>query len=335
VLKHFDVPETTAFFAELGVKLKREETGKLFPTTDKASTVLNALVQETERFAEIRPGHRVESVQHDGVLFKLDGTFGQMQAKKLILATGGKSIPQTGSDGQGYLFAQGLGHTITPRIFPALVPLTVPRNHWIRDLKGITLPVTLELWTPTGKRVESFTNSMLCTHFGLSGPAVLDMSRYYLDAVNVDPGITLTINWLGDLDYESFSNQLKSERKQSVLQILRQSLPDRLARTLVEQAGILSEQTNLPANQLPKKVRQSIAKIATRFPVPVAGDRGFNYAEVTAGGVPLKELRLSTMSSRIVPNLHFCGEILNVDGRIGGFNFQWAWASGYIAGNSV
>ncbi|MEM9778004.1 MAG: aminoacetone oxidase family FAD-binding enzyme, partial [Chloroflexota bacterium] len=179
VLKQFDVPETIAFFADLGVTLKREETGKLFPTTDKARTVLNALVHETERVAEIRPDHRVESVNNNGVSFLLQGPFGTITAKKLVLATGGKSIPKTGSDGQGYVIAQSLGHTITPRVFPALVPLTVPKNHWIRELKGITIQAKLDLWTPTGKRVESFTNSMLCTHFGLSGPAVLDMSRYY------------------------------------------------------------------------------------------------------------------------------------------------------------
>lgn len=335
VLKQFDVPQTVQFFAELGVKLKQEETGKLFPTTDKASTVLNALVRETERFATIRPEHRVQSVTHDGVSFHVKGAFGTITAKKLVLATGGKSIPKTGSDGRGYTFAQSLGHTVTPRIFPALVPLTVPKNHWLRELKGITVPATLELWTPTGKRIESFTNSMLCTHFGLSGPAVLDMSRYFIDAVGVDPNIKLTINWLPNTHYDTFAAMLKQERQQTVRQILRSQLPDRLANTVIEQSNITTEQASLPANQMPKAARQDIAKTTTRFEVPVAGHRGFDFAEVTAGGIPLKELRLSSMSSRIVPNLHFCGEILNVDGRIGGFNFQWAWASGFIAGHSV
>ncbi|MFK7801578.1 MAG: NAD(P)/FAD-dependent oxidoreductase [Anaerolineae bacterium] len=338
VLRQFTVEQTVDFFNEMGVKLKREETGKLFPVTDKASTVLEALVREIGRYATILPDHRVESVTDEGTRFVLSGNFGQMAAQKVILATGGKSIPKTGSDGRGYEIAQALGHSLTPRIFPALVPLTIPRNHWIRDLKGITVPTTLELWTPNGKRIESFTNSMLCTHFGLSGPGVLDMSRYYLDAVGHDPQVRLTLNWVPDWEHDQFANMLKNERRQSAQQILRSKLPDRLARTLLEQS--LGEQLEAhgvqqAANQLSKSERKKLVETVTRFPVPVAGDRGFDFAEVTAGGVPLKELRLSTMSSRICPNLHFCGEILNVDGRIGGFNFQWAWASGYLAGISV
>ena len=338
VLRQFTVEQTVEFFHELGVNLKREETGKLFPRSDKASTVLNALLKEAGRYAGILANHRVDSINYDGVQFTLAGNFGKVTANKVILATGGKSIPKTGSDGHGLEIAKSLGHSLTPRIFPALVPLTVPRNHWIRDLKGITVPATLELWSPTGKRLESFTNSMLCTHFGLSGPAVLDMSRYYIDAVGADPEFRLTVNWLPMLHSDKFAGILKNERKKSVLQLLRPHLPDRLARTLIEQAlndDAERHGVNQAANQLSKAERKRLVDIVTRFHVPVAGDRGFDFAEVTAGGVPLNELRLSTMSSRICPNLHFCGEILNVDGRIGGFNFQWAWSSGYLAGISV
>ncbi len=338
VLRQFDAAQTADFFKQLGVKLKREETGKLFPVTDQAKTVLDALVREVTKTATILPDHRVESVQDLGMHFEVVGNFGKIQAQKVVLATGGKSIPKTGSDGQGYQIAQSLGHSLTNRIFPALVPLTVPRNHWIRDMKGVTLPVTLELWQPTGKRLESFTNSMLCTHFGLSGPAVLDMSRYYLDAVGIEPDVRLTVNWVPDWQYDDFIQHLKSERQQTPLQLLRSLLPERLVKAILEQAlGSDNEgrAATLPVNQLSKDERRKLAQMVTRFQVPVAGDRGFDFAEVTAGGIPLKELRLSSMSSRICPNLHFCGEILNVDGQIGGFNFQWAWSSGYLAGISV
>jgi predicted Rossmann fold flavoprotein len=338
VLRQFNVDQTIDFFKRLGVKLKQEETGKLFPTTDKASTVLEALMQEVGLYATLLTNHRVETITSNGDRFIVSGNFGQMSAQKVILATGGKSIPKTGSDGRGYEIAQELGHSLTPRIFPALVPLTVPRKHWIRDLKGITVPTTLELWTSTGKRLESFTNSMLCTHFGLSGPGVLDMSRYYLEALGHDSKVQLTLNWVPDWESEQFAGMLKNERKQSVQQILRNKMPDRLARTLLEQSlGDLLEAHGVqqPANQLSKAERKKVVETVTRFPVPVAGNRGFDFAEVTAGGVPLNELHLNTLLSRICPNLYFCGEILDVDGRIGGFNFQWAWASGYLAGRAV
>lgn len=339
VLRQFTAQQTADFFKELGVKLKREETGKLFPTTDKARTVLDALVSAVSQHATILPNHRVESIEHDGTRFVLTGNFGQMAADKVILATGGKSIPKTGSDGRGYDLAKQLGHSLTPRIFPALVPLTVPRGHWIRDLKGITVPTTLELWSGSGKRLETFTNSMLCTHFGLSGPGVLDMSRYYLDAVGHDRQASLTINWVPDWSHEQFGAMLKNERKRSVQQILRTKLPDRLARTVLQQlfdeADFDQRGVQQAANQLSKTERRRLVELVTRFPVPIAGDRGFDYAEVTAGGVPLKEIQLSTMASRRQSGLYFCGEILNVDGRIGGFNFQWAWSSGYVAGISV
>ncbi len=337
VLRQFDVEQTVKFFSQIGVKLKREETGKLFPTTDQAKTVLDALLREAKRFSTILSGHRVDEIIDKGHQFEITGNFDTIQATKVVLATGGKSIPKTGSDGRGYEMAQSLGHTLTPRIFPALVPLTVPRNHWLRDLKGITLPVRLELWGPTGKLLESFENSMLCTHFGLSGPAVLDISRYYLDAAAHDPDIKLTINWLPQWEYDQLAGMFKKEREKTALQWMRGQLPERMVKTLLSQLFESAEPNpaNLAINQLSKSDRQRLAKMLVRFEVPVAGDRGFDFAEVTAGGIPLKELRLSTMSSRICPNLHFCGEILNVDGRIGGFNFQWAWSSGYLAGISV
>ena len=310
VLRQFDAAQTADFFKQLGVKLKREETGKLFPVTDQAKTVLDALVREVTKTATILPDHRVETVRDLGMHFEVVGNFGKIQAQKVVLATGGKSIPKTGSDGQGYQIAQSLGHSLTNRIFPALVPLTVPRNHWIRDMKGVTLPVTLELWQPTGKRLESFTNSMLCTHFGLSGPAVLDMSRYYLDAVGIEPNVRLTVNWIPDWQYDDFVQHLKSERQQTPLQLLRSLLPERLVKAILEQAlGSDNEgrAATLPVNQLSKDERRKLAQMITRFQVPVAGDRGFDFAEVTAGGIPLKELRLSSMSSRSARIYIFAG----------------------------
>lgn len=330
VLHHFTVAQTISFFAECGVQLKREATGKLFPTTDSSHTILNALVSAfTQAGGQILHPYRVEQVSKPAGQFVVSGRWGEMTCDQLILATGGKSLPKSGSDGQGYELAKSLGHSLTERILPALVPLTLPKEHFISQLSGLTLPTTLELWSGTGKKLQTFTNSTLCTHFGLSGPAVLDMSRYYLEAAATDPAASLTINWLPEYNRESFNQLLLSGRTETITSFLRHLLPERLARQLVQEVGVPADKA---VNQLTKVERQKVGQWVTQCPLPISGNRGFTYAEVTAGGVPLSELNLKTMESRFCPGLFLCGEICDVDGRIGGFNFQWAWASGYTAG---
>ncbi|MCA9177283.1 MAG: NAD(P)/FAD-dependent oxidoreductase [Planctomycetales bacterium] len=338
VLKRFDVPATVKFFNELGVHFKTEETGKLFPTTDRAQTVLNALVREAQTYADIYHPCRVESIvrcQSTGG-FELLGDWGSLRARSVVLATGGKSIPKTGSDGHGFELAKSLGHSLTPQLFPALVPLTLTKDHFIRDLSGMTLVTALELWGPTGKRLERFENSTLCTHFGLSGPAALDVSRYYLAAVKDDPNVSLTINWAPAWNENSLGEQLRSESQRRPYAILREQVPDRLAKALLDcwqaDPDVPPHAPETVACQLSKKAIRSLARIVTRMPLPITGTRGFDFAEATAGGVPLQEIQLQRMESRVCPGLHFCGEICDVDGRIGGFNFQWAWASGYVVG---
>lgn len=330
VLQRFDVPETVAFFRELGVELKREETGKLFPTTDDAHTILQALLRAARQAqVEIRHPYRVETVQKTADGFVVRGLWGSLTSQALILATGGQSLPKSGSDGQGYTLVRSLGHTVTPRILPALVPLTLPADHFIRTLSGLTLPTTLEVRLGNGKSLISFTDSTLCTHFGLSGPAVLDISRYWLNAQLDDPQAALHLNWWPGQTTAEVDQQLQTLGRTSPLAYLRQALPERLARTLCEQAGV---EPTAPAHHLTREQRKALARLVTDLPLPITGTRGWNVAEVTAGGVPLSELNLKTMASRTCPGLYLCGELCDVDGRIGGYNFQWAWASGYVAG---
>ncbi len=332
VLRRFDVPETVAFFADLGVVLKREETGKLFPTTDSAKTVLNALLRANrEAGVEMRHPQRVETVERTDDGFCVTGEWGAVDAKRVVLATGGKSLPKSGSDGHGYRIAESLGHSITERVFPALVPLTLPRDHWLCALSGVTVPATLQLRSANGKKGVAFTDSTLLTHFGLSGPSVLDLSRYWLDAHADDPGAHITVNWLPGTTREALDAELQALAT-TVLRFLRERLPDRLARALLDAANIHTATTG---DTLTRADRLVLAETVTELRLPLTGDRGYRYAEVTAGGVPLAELDLGTMASRVTPGLYLCGEICDVDGRIGGFNFQWAWASGYVAGSAA
>jgi predicted Rossmann fold flavoprotein len=330
VLRSFSVERTVEFFAALGVELKREETGKLFPTTDRARTVLNALLNAASvAGARVLNPRRVERVERDAAGFRVAGAWGEVLAERVILATGGMALPKSGSDGHGYQIACELGHSTTPAIFPALVPLVVEPPHFIRDLSGVTLVATVEVRSASGKKLAAYTNSTLLTHFGLSGPSVLDVSRHLAAARLEDPGAHVVLNFLPGETFDSVERALTALGNRTVLSFLRERLPARLAEVLAREAALTAQTTGAT---LTRDARRLLVRAVVEQRPSVTGDRGFTHAEVTAGGVPLSEVHLETMESRVCPGLHLCGEILDVDGRIGGFNFQWAWASGHVAG---
>lgn len=245
-----------------------------------------------------------------------------LTAARVILATGGRSVPKTGSDGGGYALATALGHSITDT-FPALVPLVLEQGHWMTALSGTSLEA--ELAVRAGRIVARYRGSLLFTHFGLSGPVVLDVSRHWV-AVQKEVGGTLIANFLPGETFESLDAALVAEKNPhaTVASVLRGRIPERLLTAIAGDAKTLAKMT--------RDERRRIVRALVECEVPVVRDRGFDYAEVTAGGVPLSEIELATMASRKCPALYLCGEILDVDGRIGGYNFQWAWASGRLAG---
>ncbi len=330
VLRRFDVAETIRFFAEAGVELKHEDTGKLFPVTDSARTVLEALVREAGRAGVriVQPA-KVETLARGVDGFVAETAAGRFAARRVILCTGGKSLPKSGSDGSGFALAAALGHSLAEPIVPALVPLVLPAGHWIMTLSGLTLPTEVTLATAAGRRIHAVTGSTLCTHVGLSGPAILDMSRHWLVARHADPTVRLALNWLPGTTAEELDRLLVAAAGRGPLAVLRGRLADRLARVLCERAGVPT------AGDVPRDARKRLVALVTATPLEIVGDRGFAVAEATAGGVPLAEVRLDTLESRVCPGLHLAGEVLDVDGRIGGFNFQWAWASGFVAGTAA
>ncbi|MEM6505618.1 MAG: NAD(P)/FAD-dependent oxidoreductase [Planctomycetota bacterium] len=371
ILKSFSVKETTAFFNELGVKLKREDTGKLFPTTDSSRTVLDALLKavhqagvelrkssrvtgierwdrlpacrsgeagnetrlDTTIDSGLRPDDRQDAYPTDADAFKImiEGQL-PLTAKRIILATGGKALPATGSDGFGYTLAQALGHTITDT-WPALVPLVLKDNHWLTALSGITLNIELTLSGKTGKALHKQTGPMLLAHFGITGPAAMDMSRHLRGYAEEAPR-RLTANLLPGKTFEKLDQQLvdatQQQPKRTLTALLKQHLPDRFAEALLDR--YLGIGLDLPLAQLSKDDRKALCHALTALPLPVDGDRGYKYAEVTAGGVPMNEVHTATMASKQCDGVYLCGEILDVDGRIGGYNFQWAWCTGRLAG---
>lgn len=338
VLAAFPVQAAIDWFSSLGVPLKREETGKLFPVTDKARTVLEALMTRCRAVdVSLRTNHRVTSIERlasPKAGFSIGHTQGTIMAQTVILASGGRSLPKTGSDGFGYQLARSLGHDVTPTA-PALVPLLLNPSAFHKALSGVSQEV--ELTTVIGGRTaDSRTGSLLWTHFGISGPVVMDASRVWTLAKYHGDPVELYGNFLpgstGEQVRAWFQEQAGSHPRQSLLRMLAGPLPERMAVALCQAVSCDPQKA---VAQVPREDRQRLVHALTRFRFPVEADRGWNYAEVTAGGVPLEQVNFRTMESKLVPGLYLIGEILDCDGRIGGFNFQWAWATGFLAGRAV
>ena len=338
VLAALSVDRTIDWFASMGVILKREETGKLFPVTDKARTVLDALVDRCRALGvAIHAGHRVVGIGRSGDAnsgFTVQHTHGTLRAGTVILASGGRSLPKSGSDGFGYSLASRFGHSLSPTV-PALVPLVLDDAMFHRTLSGLSQEV--ELTTKVaGKSIDVRRGSLLWTHFGISGPVVMDASRFWTLAREGGDQVELIANMLPDWTAEQirpwFIQQAAANPRRSLGRTLALVVPERFAEALClhvdcdPRAGIA---------QVPRQDRDRLIAALSRFPFPVKADRGWNHAEVTAGGVPLEEINFRTMESKVMEGLYLIGEILDCDGRIGGFNFQWAWATGYLAGRAA
>jgi predicted flavoprotein YhiN len=362
VLRAFPVPATLEWFRSLGVELKLEETGKYFPVTDDAQTVLDALLTVVARAGvELRHGARVVRLERgSGGGFRLGiqrvqnsaaFDYGDVKGRRaeiwtlpgvepdewietdaVVLATGGLSFPRTGSDGTGYALATALGHTLEPPA-PALTPLT-SADPWCKDAQGVTLEAALTLRV-AGKKVATTRGSLLFAHFGYTGPAALDLSRHWHAAegtgerrveASLAPGETresLLAAWLA---------AAQEAPKRIVRRFLTEQVPDRLAELLCRDAHV---EPGERMSQVDRERRSTLIDRMVARALQVTGTLGYEKAEVTAGGVRLSEVDPSTLESRVAPGLHLCGEILDVEGRLGGFNFQWGWSSGTVAGRSA
>ncbi len=252
-------------------------------------------------------------------------------ASAIVLAAGGLSFPRTGSDGTGYALAQSLGHTLVPPV-PALTPLASP-DPLCAALQGLAVEAELSLWC-AGRVAWRAQGSLLFTHFGYSGPVALDLSRHWLRAQGrADVLVTMSLA-PGRTRAEIEAEWLAKARapRLTVRRHLAARLPERLATALCAEAGL---DAATPLAQVPRAMRARLLALVLARPLPVSGTLGFEKAEVTAGGVALAEVNPSTLESRCCAGVYLCGEILDVEGRLGGFNFQWAWSSGTVAGRAA
>jgi predicted Rossmann fold flavoprotein len=336
ILRGFPVHETIDFFREIGVTLHEEADGKLFPDTNRARSVLDALLRETGRCgAALVAAQRVVDVTRVEAGFRLILANGDLEATNVVLATGGQSLPKTGSDGAGYGIARRLGHTIVAPT-PALVPLLVDEHDGFhRDLSGVAHDVEIAVWID-GAVATRLTGAMLWTHFGVSGPVALNASRHWTRAQIEQRTVRLTLNFHPGSSFEDtdarWIDRARDQPKATVQALLAERLPASVAAAIVRRLRIDGA---VALAHLSRDDRRRLVHALVAWPLPVAGTRGYNYAEVTAGGVALDEIDPATMASRVCPGLHLVGEILDVDGRIGGFNFQWAWSTGFAAGRAL
>lgn len=342
ILAAFDVAAAVRWFASLGVELKREPTGKLFPVANTARVVLKALLDRCESLGvKLSTCSRVTKIvppSDTDRSFQVVHADGVLRSQRVVVATGGRSLPRSGSDGWGWEMLRELGHSVTPT-YAALVPLVLPPQMFHAELAGVSQDVEVSVFVG-GKLVDRRTGSLLWTHFGISGPVVMDASRHWTmaneTAKESGAAPTMQCNLLPGESFQQVEQWLvqstASRPKASMLTHLSQRITERAAAALLRHARI---DPGTVAGQLTREARRALVHVLTALVLPVAQHRGWNYAEVTAGGVPLSEIDFRTMQSRKVPGLYLAGEVLDCDGRIGGFNFQWAWATGFLAGRAA
>ncbi len=328
MLRSWPLVEQREFFEqEVGAPLALEaESGKLFPASNRARDVRDGLVALARRSGvELRQNARVVdlSLGGDGTWTLLFEAAAPIAAAAVVLATGGLSLPGTGSDGAGLRVAEKLGLRTVPT-YPALTPLT-GEGH--AGLAGISLTVRIDA-PGTGRQAEG---GFLFTHRGWSGPAVLDLSdvvsRTERIAGTARTETALRVRWCA-LDEGAWESALRSGPG-TPLGALRRHLPERLAEQLLAESAVAP---TLSLAQLPREARKRLIANLVRYPLPATGDEGYRKAEVTGGGVHLAEIDPRTMECRALPGLYLCGEILDAFGPIGGHNFAWAWATGRAAG---
>jgi hypothetical protein len=331
VLRALPVTRTVEFFSEIGVELHEEPLGKLFPVTNKARTVLDALLRECGRLGiGLRTATRVSGVARKGEEFRLETGEGSLDARFVVLATGGLSLPKTGSDGAGYGFARSFGHTIVGTT-PALEPLVLDRAFHV-PLSGVSHEASIRV-RPSGPLIAG---ALLWTHFGVSGPLALDASRFFRRARAERRDAELLLSFVpgigpDELDARAVLEARSRPRSSVASFVASLGLPAAVAEAIEGCAAL----RGTSVSRVTREQRRALVELLTAFPLPVRDGRGYNFAEVTSGGVSLDEVDPKTMESRLAPGLYFAGEILDVDGRIGGFNFQWAWATGAVAGRAV
>ena len=324
------------FFRSCGLDVKVERQGRVFPVTDKARSVVEALVKRLiDLDVKVIYNSRLTSIKTDADRFMLEiGGQIVMTAKRVIIATGGASYKATGSSGDGFNFAEKIGHKIA-KLKPGLVPLTT-KEEWVKDLQGLALENIRIRFECGKKKIESEIGELMFTHFGISGPLVLDLSGEVIEMLGIDKTVIVRIDLKPGLTSEQLESRLlrefKSSGKAQFKNMMKGYLPQRLIDVFMKLAGIDPERM---ANHITLKERRDVIKLFKGLPLTIKGSLAIEEAMVTGGGVSMDEINPRTMESRVVPGLYFAGEIIEGCASSGGYNLQQAFSTGYLAGESA
>ncbi len=335
-LERFDHRALIAFFKELGVESHAPDGYRVFPLTHSSSTIIDAMAREMERLGiEVKCGQKVVSLEHNGSAVtgvKTEGA--HYHAKCVVIATGGKGYPMLGAEGDGYVLAEATGHRVTP-LYPAMMPLKT-KEKWVANCRADTIAkVELRVDMKKYKNLHA-KGDLIFTKEGIRGPVVLDFSREITPLLAKYDEVPLLANFTKGMNEEQVRGHFKEYVRQNpaatTLELLATLLPESLSLELCELAGC---DPKLTLAKQAGSNRDRLIKLLVWTPLTVNGHDGFKMAMITRGGVHLKEIDPYTMQSRKLEGLYFCGEVMNLDGPCGGYNLQWSFASGYVAGVSA
>ena len=331
ILNSFNPQDTMDFFNGLGIVCNEENRGKVYPLSGQASSVVDALRFEAERLGiKIETEFYVRKIEKDGFKFKIySEDRKKIEADRVILAAGGQSYPELGSNGSGFELAKELGHNVT-RLSPSIVQLKTEKNQ-VKGLQGIKTDVVVTAYGDN-KKICTYDGELLFTDYGISGNVVFNISFVMPLYKNVE----FEIDFMEKFDYNELYEMLK-ERKRILSHLTMENyfngmINKKLGQFLSKVSGI--EKLSKPVKDLNDSEIRKLCTVLKKYRIKILDTTGFKNAQVTAGGVSLNEVNTETLESRIVKGLYFSGEVLDVYGECGGFNLQWAWASGYIAGKN-
>ena len=326
--------DTIALFEELGVETKIERGNRVFPISDKAVDIVDALVKYAKNSGAKIINANTKSLDFEDNLIKaviLDSGE-RIECDAAAICTGGKSYPQTGSTGDGYVFARQAGHTVTP-LRPSLVPL-VCSNNFIPTLQGLSLRNIAVKLLDGEKIVYTDFGEMLFTHFGISGPVVLSASAHMKEPK--ERKYRLVIDLKPALDEKTLDKRIQRDFEENInrdfINSLSKLLPNKIIPTIVKLSGI---EPSVKCNQITREERKKLVYLLKNFTVDITDFRSIDEAVITSGGVDVREIDPKTMKSKLIPNLSFAGEVIDVDAYTGGFNMQIAFSTGYVCGENI
>ncbi len=331
-LKLFDSDDLLNFFKEIGLKTHAPDGFRVFPQSHNSKSVLDAFNAEMKSASvDIKCNHSVKSISKLENFFTLETDAVNFRAKNVIIATGGMGYKTLGTDGDGYKFAKSFGHNITP-LYPAMLPLHVEQD-WVKNCIADTIAkVTLKIDMPKMKSSQK-RGDLIFTKNGIRGPVVLDFATEVTPLLDKYAKVPILVNFTKGMNEEEIREFLKTQNQKNpqhnIVELLTELIPKSISKELCKLVGI--DRYNRYV-KIDGRKRDELIKLLAWTPLTVTGHGGFEKAMVTKGGVRLKEIDPKTMQSKIVKGLYFCGEVVDLDGACGGYNLQWAFSSGFLAG---